>query len=99
MLVAAKLLVINGLLPRMGAPGRRRPPLVGLLARAGGALCLSAHGAASPEPGGAGRVRGAGGAAPGRGRRLPGSGRPGWSGWCLVLAEHLGVRLRSATPV
>lgn len=100
----AKLLVISGLLPRLGAcaacggPG----PLVAFSAHAGGALCAAcARGGEPLEPAARegfavlvghplseARVRFPGPAGLGVERMIG-----------LVLHEHLGVTLRSATPV
>jgi DNA repair protein RecO (recombination protein O) len=100
----AKLLVVSGLLPvvgacaRCGSPG----PLTGFSAAAGGALCADcADGAEPAEPGAlrafadlVGRpLTDAASAVP----RDAAAGVERLIG--LVLREHLGVRLRSAAPL
>lgn len=101
---AVKLLVVGGLLPRLGACAScgAGPPLVGFSAHTGGALCPDCARLGEPlEPGvrdafaalvGAPLADAAAGCPPAAAlgvERLVG----------LVLAEHLGVHLRSATPV
>ncbi len=100
----AKLLVVCGLLPRLGACARcgAGPPLAAFSAQAGGAVCPAC--AAGAEPVGpaalaalAGRVSRPLAEA---GAAVPAGAAPGVERLIgLLLREHLGVRLRSAAPL
>lgn len=101
---AVKLLVVGGLLPRLGecAVCGAGPPLVGFSAQAGGALCPSCARAGEPlEP----EARDAFAALVGRPLAEAAEACPPHAAMGverlvgLVLREHLGVTLKSATPV
>ncbi|MEQ8834316.1 MAG: DNA repair protein RecO [Miltoncostaeaceae bacterium] len=100
----AKLLVVSGLLPMLGAcamcgaPG----PAAGFSARAGGVLCeRCAHHGERCEPGGPAALAGlVAHPLAEAAQQVPAGDAAGVERLIgLVLSEHLGVRLRSAAPL
>jgi DNA repair protein RecO (recombination protein O) len=100
----AKLLVISGLLPMLGACVRcgDGAPLNGFSASAGGVLCDGCGtGAERVEPGAVAALAGlVGRPLAEAGEAVPPAAAPGVERMIgLVLREHLGVNLRSAAPL
>ncbi|MGD9694813.1 MAG: DNA repair protein RecO [Thermoleophilia bacterium] len=100
----AKLLVVSGLLPRLGGCARcgGGPPLVAFSAAAGGAMCAAcAPGAEPVEPAVLAALAGlVGRPLAEAAEAVPPEDAAGVERIIgLVLREHLGVRLRSAAPL
>jgi DNA repair protein RecO (recombination protein O) len=100
----AKLLVVSGLLPVLGACAHcgSTGPLTGFSAATGGALCDDCSRGAEPvEPEALRALAGlVGSPLAEAGEAMPSPAAPGVERLIgLVLREHLGVRLRSAAPL